>query len=119
VFIPSETLAAGTASLVASQLATDCSAAGFSFDVAGATIFAEVAGQIFDVCVNGVKVASAMSTPGQATVCQDGISPTSNQVAGNFMIVPGLSFEGLLILISLMSVGSLVSLVRRESVRGS
>jgi hypothetical protein len=119
VFIPSETLAEGTASLVGSALTTDCAAAGFTFDVTGRRIHAEIAGQLFDVCVNGVKVASAASPPGQALICQDGANPTSFQVAGDFVMVPSFSPEGLAILISLLLAGSVVVLVRRASVRGS
>jgi hypothetical protein len=120
VFIPSGTLAEGTAALVGATLTTDCSAEGFTFDVAGSRIFAEITGQVFDVCVNGVKVASAVSPPGQALVCQDGANPTSFQVAGDFgMVVPGLSPEGLAILVSLMLAGSVVILVRRASVSRS
>ena len=118
-FIPSETFADGTASLVASQLTTDCDAAGFTFDVVGHTVFAEIAGQIFDVCVNGVKVASAVSPPGSAIVCQDGANPTKHQVAGEFLIVPSLSPEGFAVLVSLMLAGSVVALIHRARVRGS
>jgi len=120
VFIPSGTLAGGTVSLVESALTTDCNAAGFSFDVLGRRIYAEITGQVFDVCVNGVKVASAVSPPGQALVCQDGANPTSFQVAGDFgLVVPGLSPEGLAILVSLMLAGSVVILVRHASVSRS
>jgi hypothetical protein len=74
---------------------------------------------VFDVCVNGVKVAAAVSPPGQALVCQDGANPTSYQVAGDFLMVPGLSPEGLAILVSLILAGSVVVLVRRASASGS
>ncbi len=119
VFIPSGTLAEGTASLVESQLTTDCNAEGFTFDVAGRTIFAEVSGQIFDVCVNGVKVAAAVSPTGQGLVCQDDADPISYQVAGEYVVVPGLSPVGLAVLVSLMLAGSAVALVHRASVRES
>jgi hypothetical protein len=120
ILIPSDTLAAGTASLVASQLTTDCNAEGFTFSVTNRRIYAQIGGQIFDVCVNGVKVASAMSPPGQAIVCPDGADPMSNQVAGVFGVpVPALSPEGFAILVSLMLVGSVVALVHRPSVRRS
>jgi hypothetical protein len=120
VFIPSGTLAEGTAALVGSTLTADCNAAGFTFDVTGRRIHAEITGQVFDVCVNGVKVASAVSPPGQALVCQDGANPTSFQVAGDFgMVVPGLSPEGLAILITLILAGSVVVLVHRASVSRS
>jgi len=115
VFIPSGTLAEGTASLVGSTLTADCSAAGFSFDVTGRTIYAEIPGQVFDVCVNGIKVASAVSPPGQALVCEDGANPTTHQVAGDFLIVPGLSPTGFAILVSLMLLGSVVALARRRA----
>jgi hypothetical protein len=113
VFIPSGTTAVGTAALVGSTLTEDCSAAGFTFDVFGRRIYAEILGQIFDVCVNGVKVASAVSPPGLAQICQDGSNPTTYQVAGDILMVPGLSPEGFAILISLMLVGSVVILVCR------
>jgi hypothetical protein len=119
VFIPSGTLAQGTASLVGSALTTDCSAEGFTFDVTGRVVHAEISGQVFDVCVNGVKVASAVSPPGQAQVCQDGADPTSFQVAGDFLMVPGLSPEGFAILVSLILAGSVVVLVHRASVSRS
>ncbi len=118
-FIPTGTLAEGTASLVGSVLSTECSAAGFTFDVMGRRIHAEVAGQVFDVCVNGVKVAAALSPPGQALVCQDGVDPTTFQVAGDFLMVPGLSLEGLAILVSLILAGSVVVLVHRTRVERS
>jgi hypothetical protein len=84
VLIPSDTLAAGTAALVEATLNAECRSVGFNFDVLGNMVQAEIAGQRFDVCVNGVKVASAVSPPGQALVCQDGANPTSFQVAGDF-----------------------------------
>ncbi len=80
-FIPAGTLAAGTASLVEATLTTDCSAAGFSFEVMGTEIHAELTDQVFDVCVNGVNVTSS-TPPGQAIVCQDGTSPVTHQLAG-------------------------------------
>jgi hypothetical protein len=115
VFIPSGAKAVDTAAVVGAALTADCSAEGFSFDVFGRRVFAEISGQIFDVCVNGVKVASAVSPPGQAQICQDGSNPTSYQVAGDILMVPGLSPEGFAILISLMLVGSVVILVGRAS----
>lgn len=119
VLIPSGTLADATASLVGSRLTTDCNAAGFTFDVVGHRVYAEIGGQIFDVCVNGVKVASAVSPPGSALVCQDGADPTSHQVAGEFLIVPALSPGSLAVLVSLMLAGSVVALVHRASAAGS
>jgi hypothetical protein len=119
VFIPSGTLAAGTAALVGSTLTTDCSAAGFAIDVTDTRIHAEIDGQVFDVCVNGVKVAAALSPPGQAIVCQDGTNPTTFQVVGDYLLVPSLSFEGFSILVALMLAGSVVLLVRRPRTSGS
>lgn len=115
ILIPSGSLAEDTASLVGSTLTADCSSEGFTFDVTGRRVRAEITGQIFDVCVNGVKVASAVSSPGQALVCQDGANPTSYQVAGDFLMVPGLSPEGLAILATLILAGSVAVLVRRAS----
>jgi hypothetical protein len=90
------------------------------FDVAGRRIYAAIEDQVFDVCVNGVKVASALSPPGQAPLCQDGTSPITFQVVGDFGVsVPSLSPEGFAILVSLMLAGSVVALVRRPNVRGS
>jgi len=118
VFIPSGTLAEGTAALVGATLTTDCSAEGFTFDVVGRRIFAEITGQVFDVCVNGVKVASAVTPPDQAIVCQDGANPASFQIAGDFGTpLPSLSPEALVILISLMLTGSVVLLVQRAGGR--
>ncbi len=122
IFIPSGTLAEGTASLVGSELSTVCDAAGFSFDVTGRRIHAEVAGQVFDVCVNGVKVAAALSPLGAALVCQDGVAPKTFQIAGELLVVPGvpgLSFVGLAILVLLILAGSVVVLVHRASVSRS
>jgi len=113
IFIPSGTLAAGTAALVESTLTADCTAAGFTFDVTGQRVFAETQAQIFDVCVNGVKVASAVSPPGQAQICQDGVDPVSFQVTGDFLMAPALSPGGIAILITLMLTGSLVAFARR------
>jgi len=119
IFIPSGTLAEGTAALVGSTLAADCSAFGFSFDVTGRRISAEIPGQVFDVCVNGVKVASSVSPPGQALVCEDGVDPATHQVAGDFLIVPSLTLRGLGVLVSLMLVGSAAALARRSRATGS
>ena len=118
VLIPSGTLATGTAALVASQLTADCSVEGFTFDVTDRRVSAEIAGQIFDVCVNGVKVASAVSPPGTALVCQDGANPTTHQVAGEFLPLPSLSLEGFAVLIALMLAGSFVALFHRPIARG-
>ncbi len=118
VLIPSGTLATGTAALVASQLNTDCNAAGFTFDVTGRAVYAEIAGQIFDVCVNGVKVASAVSPPGPALVCQDAANPTRHQVAGEYLKLPSLSREGFAVLIALMLAGSFVALFHRAIAKG-
>ncbi len=113
IFIPSDTLAEGTAAIVASALATDCSAAGFSFDVSGRRVYAEIAGQIFDVCVNGVKVASAMSPVGQALICQDGANPTTHQTVNDIVSVPTLSREGFAALVGLILAASVAVLARR------
>ena len=122
LFIQPGTLAEGTASRVASALSTVCDAAGFTFDVLGRRIHAQVAGQLFDVCVNGVKVAATLSPTGPALVCQDGVAPTTFQIAGDLLVapgVPGLSFEGFAILVSLILAGSVVVLVHRASVSRS
>ncbi len=122
VLIPSDTLASGTASLVGSALSTECSAAGFTISMTDTLIHADSIDQVFDVCVNGVKVASAVSPPGQALVCQDGVFPNTFQVAGSphpLPSVPGLSSEGLAILASVILAVSFVVLGHRGGVKRS
>ncbi len=112
-FIPSGTLAAGTAALVEATLTTDCAAAGFTFDVEGTAVHAHLTDQVFDVCVNGVNVTSS-TPPGQGIVCQDGTSPVTHQLAGQDLPVEisALSTEGFVFIVSAILVALLGHRVR-------
>jgi len=119
ISIPANTLAEETAAIVASALAADCSAAGFSFDLFGRRVYAEIQGQIFDVCVNGVKVASSMSPVGQALVCQDGVDPTTHQTVNDFVVVPALSRQGFALLVGAILAVAFAMLARRAAAKRS
>jgi len=54
-----------------------------------------------------------------AVVCWALLSGSQIAVAGDFLIVPGLSLPGFAALIALMLVGSVVALVHRTGIRGS
>jgi hypothetical protein len=107
-FIPSGTLAAGTASLVEATLTTDCAASGFTFEVEGTAVHAHLSDQVFDVCVNGVNVTSS-TPPGQGIVCQDGTSPVTHQLAGQDIPIEisALSTEGFVFSVSAILVALL------------
>lgn len=114
-FIPSGTLATGTAALVESALRTDCASAGFSFEVQDHRIVAVIEDQVFDVCVNGEKVVSS-EPPTPVLLCQDGVSPITYQVTGAPTILPSLSDEGLAVVASVILTISVVVLGHRARV---